>query len=87
VYALPDGRTWAESYTINDPGGKIPRWVVKSISTKATRTTFDSYAGWARDDLRRHMAGDHQELMAPNGEFMAPSEIRALLARDETEGK
>jgi hypothetical protein len=87
IYALPDGRTWAESYTINDPGGKIPRWVVNSISVKATKTTHDSYADWARNDLRGHMAGGHQELMAPNGQFMAPSEIRALLAGAATAGK
>lgn len=80
IYALPDGRTWAESFSINDPGGKIPQWVVNRISTKATKTTIDSYAAWARNDLRRHMAEDHQEIMAPNGQFMDPSEIRALLA-------
>ncbi len=80
IFALPDGRTWAESFSINDPGGKIPQWVVNRVATKASKTTIDSYAAWARNDLRRHMAGDHQEIMAPNGLFMAPSKIRALLA-------
>jgi hypothetical protein len=87
IYALPDGRTWAESFSINDPGGKIPQWVVNSVSSKVTKTTFDSYSGWAKNNLRRHMSADHQEIMAPNGQFMAPSEIRALLAGAATAGK
>ncbi len=69
---LPDGRTWAETYTINDPGGRIPEFVVRRVTSVATGRTFAAYESWAIERSRSVPSeGEDDLLLAPDGRFMA----------------
>lgn len=79
VIPLPDGRVWVDSYTVNDPGGSIPGWIVRRVAGIATKGTFKQYETWVREKLDKHFAKPHGELLAPDGTYKSPKAMRVFL--------
>lgn len=73
---LPDGRIWTETYSINDPGGKIPDFIVRRVGGMATKGTSEAYEKWAKEKLPAHVSGAHDTVLSPDGRFMSPAELR-----------
>ena len=75
IFSLPDGRTWAESYSMNNPGGNIPEWILRKVASTATKKTINAYETWATNNVIAHINNEHAIMLSPDGKWMPPTEI------------
>ena len=81
LFSLPDGRTWTESYSINDPGGNIPDWILRRALATATEKTIAAYETWAEDSVIAHINNEHAAMLSPDGKWMSPTAILRFFSK------
>jgi len=76
IIPLPDGRTLAEITVLNDPGGSLPKKVVKWFSKGQAADMMDSIEDIIKNKWDVLFAGkDREKIVAPDGSIVLPIEL------------